>query len=384
MIKRLFTSESVTEGHPDKVADQISDALLDAFMKEDKYSRVAIETAVTTGLVFVEGEVTSKGYVDIPGVIRNTVREIGYTNPEYEFDYKSCGVMVAIHEQSPDIAQGVLQGKDPDQNLGAGDQGMMFGYACNETPELMPLPITLAHALTNKFSDLRKSKKLTWARPDGKSQVTVEYHNGKPVRIDTVVMSVQHDDIPIEKVRMEVMEHVIKPVLGVLIDTKTKFHINPTGRFVIGGPTGDCGVTGRKIIVDTYGGMAPHGGGAFSGKDCTKVDRSACYAARYIAKNLVAAGIAPEVEVQLSYAIGVKEPVSIYVDAFGKSKFDNNKLEDLVRKHFPLSPAQIIKHFDLRRPIYFKTASFGHFGRSEFPWEKTDKVQAIKKELGLK
>ncbi len=384
MVKRLFTSESVTEGHPDVCCNQISDALLDAFIKEDKYSRVAIETLVTTGLVVVAGEVTSKGYVDIPGVIRNTIREIGYTSPEYEFDYKSCGVLVAIHEQSPDIAQGVTQTKDPDENLGAGDQGMMFGYACNETPELMPLPITLAHGLTKEYSTLRRNKKLSWARPDGKSQVTVEYHDGKPVRVDAVVMSVQHDDISIDKVRKEVMDYVIKPVLGKWIDDKTKFFINPTGRFVLGGPSGDSGVTGRKIIVDTYGGMAPHGGGAFSGKDCTKVDRSACYAARYIAKNLVAAGVAPEIEVQLSYAIGVKEPISIYVDAFGKSKFDNNTLEDLVRKLFPIAPAQIIKHFDLRRPIYFKTASFGHFGRSEFPWEKTDKVQVIKKELGIK
>lgn len=789
MNKRFFTSESVTESHPDKTSDAISDSLLDAFIKEDKYSRVAIETLVTTGLVIIAGEVTSKGYVDIQGVVRNAVRELGYTNPEYEFDYKSCGVLNAIHEQSPDIAQGVIQG-DPDANLGAGDQGClkkgtlvrtkngfikieeikkgdyvltpsgfkkvlnsvmtgvkkviritlkngmsldctpdhkilcydckgvtywkaaneltfndnvcttkpsvleevkeavsvinrstlftkfnhkvygseeiilndktgyligeligdgsvtkansmelifgnnlthlnqvkqfladsnlgnwrfthnkdlisyslkvdsvllrkhfeklgvnhvksfekttplsiftspknviasylrglfdsdgtivvntgrtksnirirlcsssltllketqlllnefgikstilfnrpkgtlvgknpkyksnhdnyvlnlsgfesyqnfgsqigffdskknermtsylnyievkpqnsraiyviphptknewideaklglnlpfqvtsfkekqeldyaevydlevegihmfsgngfyvhnsMFGYACNETPELMPLPITLANSLTRKYSELRKNKKLSWARPDGKSQVTVEYHDGKPIRVDTVVMSVQHDDISIDKVRKELTDEVIKPVLGKWIDDKTIFHINPTGRFVIGGPTGDTGVTGRKLSVDSYGGRSHEGGGAKSGKDPTKVDRSAAYAARYIAKNLVAAGVAPEVEVQLSYAIGVKDPVSIYVDAFGNSKFSTEVLEEVIRKHFPLSPAQIIKHFDLRRPIYFKTASFGHFGRSEFPWEKTDKVQVIKKELKL-
>ncbi len=376
----LFTSESVTEGHPDKVADQISDAVLDEVLRQDPRGRVACETLVTTGTVFLAGEITTNAYVDFPGVARRVVREIGYTRAEFGFDYATCGVLSAIDPQSPDIAQGVDTG-------GAGDQGLMFGFACRETPELMPLPIALAHKLTNRLAKARKSGALPWLRPDGKSQVTIEYEGTLPVRAHTVVISTQHDpEVSNEQIRDEVIEQVIKvEVPAELLDERTIYHINPTGRFVIGGPQGDCGLTGRKIIVDTYGGYGRHGGGAFSGKDPTKVDRSACYMARHVAKNLVAAGIAERVEVQLAYAIGVVEPVSIRVDSFGTGVIGDRQIERLVREHFPLSPRGIIEDLDLRRPIYQQTAAYGHFGRSgkDFPWESTHRAADLRAAAGL-
>jgi S-adenosylmethionine synthetase len=373
--KHLFTSESVTEGHPDKVADQISDAVLDAVLEQDPYGRVACEVLVTTGICVVSGEITTNCYVDVPRIARETIREIGYTDAAYGFDSKTCGVLNTIQGQSPDIAMGVDPG-------GAGDQGLMFGYACDETPELMPLPIQLAHRLTERLSKVRKSGELKWLRPDGKSQVSVEYINGKPARIDAIVISTQHDEeISTEDLRIAVRKHVIDAVVPQhLVDANTKYHINPTGRFVIGGPHGDTGLTGRKIIVDTYGGMGRHGGGAFSGKDPTKVDRSACYMARYIAKNLVASGLAKRVEVQLAYAIGVADPVSVMVNTFGTGEIPETEMTELIRVHFPLTPKGIIDHLQLRRPIYKKTAAFGHFGRNEdsFTWEKTDKASVLK------
>jgi len=377
----LFTSESVTEGHPDKIADQISDAVLDAFLAQDPTSRVACETLLTTGLVVVAGEITSKGKVNIQDLVRKTITEIGYTRAKFGFDAETCGIMESVHAQSPDISQGVDTG-------GAGDQGLMFGYACDETPELMPLTISLAHKITKRLSDVRKKGILPYLRPDGKSQVTIEYKNGKPKRIHTVVVSSQHaPDIAQAKIRKDIIEKVIKPVLPKkLVDNKIIYHINPTGNFVVGGPMGDTGVTGRKIIVDTYGGVGSHGGGAFSGKDPSKVDRSAAYMVRYIAKNIVAAGIATECEVQLAYAIGVPEPVSIHVDDFGTGKISHDKLVALIRKNFDMTPKGIIKTLNLRRPIYRKTAAYGHFGRNEpeFTWEKTDKAAKLRKEAGLK
>lgn len=378
--KRLFTSESVTEGHPDKIADQISDSVLDAIIGKDPYGRVACETLLTTGLVIVAGEITTEAWVDIPKLVRETVREIGYTRAKYGFDAETCGVITAIDTQSPDIAMGVDTG-------GAGDQGMMFGYACNETPELMPLPIMLAHKLTRRLADVRKEGLMDYLRPDGKSQVTVEYENRKPVRVNTVVVSSQHSDaISNEQIHEDVIEHVIKSVVpGEMMDGDTKFFINPTGRFVVGGPQGDTGLTGRKIIVDTYGGAGAHGGGAFSGKDPTKVDRSASYMARYVAKNIVAAGLAERCEVQLAYAIGVAEPVSVLVDTRGTGQVDEDKISDLVREHFKLTPAGIIESLNLRRPIFKLTAAYGHFGRTEpeFTWERTDKADALRRAAGL-
>ena len=372
----LFTSESVTEGHPDKVADQISDSLLDAVLALDPQSRVAIETLVTTGLAFVAGEMTTSAYIDIPLVVRETIREIGYTRSEYGFDCDSCSVITAIDKQSPDIAMGVDTG-------GAGDQGMMFGFACKETPALMPMPIEMAHRLGRRLSEMRRSGRLPFLRPDGKSQVTVEYADGRPVRIDTVVVSTQHaDDISTEDLRRQIEEHVIRPVVPEeLRDKNTRVHINPTGRFVIGGPQGDTGLTGRKIIVDNYGGYAHHGGGAFSGKDPTKVDRSAAYMARYIAKNVVAAGLAERVEVQLAYAIGVADPVSVMANTGGTGQLADEAIVRLIREHFGLKPREIIEALDLRKPIYRRTAAFGHFGRDDagFTWEKTDKAEALRK-----
>ena len=378
--KHLFTSESVTEGHPDKIADQISDAVLDAVLEKDPTGRVACETLLTTGLVVIAGEITTNAVLDYTHLARETIREIGYTRAKYGFDCDTCGVMVAIDRQSPDIAMGV-------DREGAGDQGMMFGYACNETPELMPMPIMLAHHLTRKLSEVRKEGVMYYLRPDGKSQVSVEYVNGKPARVDTVVISTQHaDQATNEQIYNDVMNHVIRAVVPAeMMDGDTKFHINPTGRFVIGGPQGDTGLTGRKIIVDTYGGAGAHGGGAFSGKDPTKVDRSACYMARYIAKNIVAAGLAERCEVQLAYAIGVADPVSVLVDTQGTGRVDEEKLSDLVREHFKLTPRGIIESLDLRRPIYKKTAAYGHFGRSgpEFTWERTDKAEALRAAAGV-
>ena len=395
MERRLFTSESVTEGHPDKMCDAISDAILDALMEQDPMSRVACETATTTGMVMVMGEITTNAYVDIQKIVRETVREIGYTRGKFGFDADNCGVITMIDEQSEDIALGVdkaLEAKEhtmTDEELdaiGAGDQGMMFGYACDETEEYMPYPISLAHKLSRRLTEVRKNGTLPYLRPDGKSQVTVEYdEEGVPCRLDAVVLSTQHDpDITQEQIHADIKKHVFEPILPAeMIDEKTKFFINPTGRFVIGGPHGDSGLTGRKIIVDTYGGTARHGGGAFSGKDCTKVDRSAAYAARYVAKNIVAAGIAMKCEIQLSYAIGVAHPTSIMIDTFGTGKIAESKLVEIVRENFDLRPAGIIKMLDLRRPIYKQTAAYGHFGRNDLdlPWEKLDKVETLKSYL---
>ena len=392
MERLLFTSESVTEGHPDKMCDQISDAILDALLEQDPMSRVACETATTTGLVMVMGEITTKGYVDIQKVVRNSVREIGYDRAKYGFDCDTCGVIVALDEQSPDIAMGVDKALEAKENkmtdeeleaIGAGDQGMMFGYATNETDEYMPYPIYLAHKLARQLTKVRKDGTLRYLRPDGKTQVTVEYdENGKPSRLDAVVLSTQHDEeVTQEQIHKDIKKYVFDEILPAeMVDENTKFFINPTGRFVIGGPHGDSGLTGRKIIVDTYGGMARHGGGAFSGKDCTKVDRSAAYAARYVAKNIVAAGLADRCEIQLSYAIGVAQPTSIMVDTFGTSKLREDQLVEMIRKHFDLRPAGIIKMLDLRRPIYKQTAAYGHFGRDDLdlPWEKLDKVDELK------
>ncbi|HNX92925.1 MAG TPA: methionine adenosyltransferase [Syntrophomonas sp.] len=396
MNKKLFTSESVTEGHPDKMADQISDAILDSIIAQDPFARVAAETIVTTGLVLVSGEITTECYVDIPRLVRNTIKNIGYTRAKYGFDSETCAVLTSLDEQSGDIAMGVnnaleaKRGEMTDSDvaaIGAGDQGMMFGYATNETAEFMPMPILLASKMAKRLTDVRKEGIIPYLRPDGKTQVTVEYEDDKPVRIDTVVVSTQHHpDVNIATIESDILEQVIKKIIPAeMLDEQTKYYINPTGRFVIGGPQGDCGLTGRKIIVDTYGGMARHGGGAFSGKDPTKVDRSAAYAARYVAKNMVAAGVADRLEIQLAYAIGVAHPVSISVETFGTNKIPNEKIVALVREYFDLRPAAIIRDLDLRRPIYQKTAAYGHFGRSEneFTWERTDKADAIRKSAGL-
>tara|TARA_Y100000310_G_scaffold345052_1_gene461416 strand:+ start:8209 stop:9366 length:1158 start_codon:yes stop_codon:yes gene_type:complete len=377
----LFTSESVTSGHPDKMADQISDAILDAVIKEDPEARVAIECLLKTGLVVVAGELTTSKHQDLQKIVRETIRKIGYDNPEYGFDHKSCNVLLAVSEQSPDISQGVTEGSGLHEEQGAGDQGLMFGYATNETPEYMPLPIVLAHKLTSKLTKTREDKELTYLRPDGKSQVTIEYENGKPKRAETIVISTQHDpDVELDQIRKDIIEKVIKPVCGKWIDEKTKYHVNPTGKFVIGGPVGDAGVTGRKIIVDTYGGHGSHGGGAFSGKDPSKVDRSASYYGRYIAKNIIAAELADRCEIQIAYAIGISQPVSILIDTFGTAKIPEERIVELVRKKFDFRPKSIITQLDLKRPIFQKTAANGHFGRddSDFKWENTEVAESLK------
>lgn len=378
--RHLFTSESVTEGHPDKIADQISDAILDGVLEQEPHGRVACETLVTTGLVIIAGEITTKGYVDFPSVAREVLRDVGYTRSEYGIDYETCGVISSVDRQSSDIAQGVDTG-------GAGDQGLMFGYACSETPQLMPMPIVLAHELVKRLAQCRKQGIIDWLRPDGKSQVTVEYEGDKPIRVDAVVIAAQHNpEVTNDEIAQTIQEKVIKPVIPEeLLDRDTKFHINPTGRFVIGGPQGDCGVTGRKIIVDTYGGVGSHGGGAFSGKDPSKVDRSASYMARYIAKNCVAAGLAERMELQLAYAIGVAEPVSLLVDTFGTERLDEEAILELIRSHFPMTPQKIIDLLNLRQPIFRKTAAYGHFGREDegFTWELTDQADLLRREAGL-
>jgi S-adenosylmethionine synthetase len=384
----LFTSESVTEGHPDKIADQISDSVLDAIFAQDPYGRVACESLVTTGLVLVAGEITTTASIDFQTIARDVVREVGYTNAEYGFDATTCSVLTAVHEQSPDIDQGVTEGKGLHAEQGAGHQGLMFGYACDETPELMPMPIILAHRIVKRLSDVRKTGQLPFLRPDGKSQVTVEYVDQRPTRVDTVVVAAQHDPrTALPHISEAVLEHVIKPVIPpeMLAHKQVTYHINPTGRFVIGGPMGDCGLTGRKIVVDTYGGMAGHGGGCFSGKDPTKVDRSASYMARYVAKNVVAAGVAQRCLVQLAYVIGVADPVSVMVDTYGTGRADEERLVQVIRVLFPLKPAGIIAHLNLRRPIFRQTAAYGHFGRSEpeFTWERTDKAEELRQAVGL-
>jgi len=384
----LFTSESVSEGHPDKVADQISDAILDGILEQDTTARVACETMVTTGMAIIAGEITTTAWVDMPSVVRDTIQEIGYNSSEMGFDSQSCAVLTSIDKQSPDIAQGVNEGSGLDLDQGAGDQGLMFGYASSETKVLMPMPITYAHRLMKRQAEVRKSGRLPWLRPDAKSQVTIEYIDGKPLRVEAVVLSTQHSpEVDYEDLKEGIMEEIIKPILpDNMVDQNTKYFINPTGRFVIGGPVGDCGVTGRKIIVDTYGGMGSHGGGAFSGKDPSKVDRSSSYMGRYVAKNIVAAGLATEVEVQIAYAIGISEPVSINVNSFGTGKLADAKIKQLIKEYFDLRPKAIIQHLDLLRPIYKKTAAYGHFGRErdEFTWEKTDKAAALRDAAGLK
>jgi len=384
----LFTSESVSEGHPDKVADQISDAVLDAILAQDTGARVACETLVTTGMVLIAGEITTSAWVDMPQIVRNTVKEIGYNSSDMGFDSQSCAVLTSIDKQSPDIAVGVNEGSGLDLDQGAGDQGLMFGYACTETKVLMPMPITYAHRLMKRQAEVRKAGLLPWLRPDAKSQVTVEYGDAGPERIEAIVLSTQHSpEVDYEDLKQGVMEEIIKPIIPAdMVDSNTKYFINPTGRFVIGGPVGDCGVTGRKIIVDTYGGMGSHGGGAFSGKDPSKVDRSSSYMGRYVAKNIVAAGLADEVEVQIAYAIGISKPVSINVHTFGTGKIEDKKIKQLIKEHFDLRPKAIIQHLDLLRPIYQKTAAYGHFGRerAEFTWEKTDKADELKAAAGIK